>query len=86
MLPKACAPRWTRTLRDAEHSLLKDGKIARGWIYADTARGGYLLEGREPRRFPKVIFDGPSTGSHRVADAALAGAQGQCNDCAPSQP
>lgn len=40
-----------------EHLFLfrvKSGKIVHGRIYADTARGRDVLEGREPRRFPKL--------------------------------
>ncbi|MGT2455360.1 nuclear transport factor 2 family protein [Cupriavidus basilensis] len=40
-----------------EHLFLfrvKDGKIVYGRIYADTARGRDVLEGREPRRYPKL--------------------------------
>jgi ketosteroid isomerase-like protein len=40
-----------------EHLFLfrvRDGKIAYGRIYADTARGRDVLEGREPRRYPKA--------------------------------
>ncbi|MBC8751591.1 MULTISPECIES: nuclear transport factor 2 family protein [Paraburkholderia] len=33
-----------------------DGKITYGCIYADTARGRDVLEGREPRRYPKLIL------------------------------
>ncbi|ANN67106.1 nuclear transport factor 2 family protein [Bordetella bronchialis] len=43
-----------------EHCFLfrvKDGKIAYGRIYADTARGRDVLEGREPRRYPKLLLD-----------------------------
>lgn len=43
-----------------EHLFLfkvKDGAIVYGRIYADTARGRDVLEGREPRRFPKLSFD-----------------------------
>jgi len=36
---------------------IKDGKIVYGRIYADTARGRDVLEGRQPRKFPKVVFD-----------------------------
>ena len=36
---------------------VKDGKISYGRVYADTARGRDVLEGREPRRYPKVILD-----------------------------
>ena len=42
-----------------EHLFLfrvKDGKFVYGRIYADTARGRDVLEGREPRRFPKLIL------------------------------
>lgn len=40
-----------------EHLFLfrvRDGKIVYGRIYADTARGRDVLEGREPRRYPKL--------------------------------
>jgi len=40
-----------------EHLFLfrvKDSKIVWGRIYADTARGRDVLEGREPRRYPKI--------------------------------
>lgn len=40
-----------------EHLFLfkvKHGKITYGRIYADTARGRDVLEGREPRRYPKL--------------------------------
>jgi len=40
-----------------EHLFLfrvRDGKITYGRIYADTARGRDVLEGREPRRYPKI--------------------------------
>lgn len=40
-----------------EHLFLfrvKDGKIVYGRIYADTARGRDVLEGHEPRRYPKL--------------------------------
>jgi ketosteroid isomerase-like protein len=43
-----------------EHLFLfkvSDGKITYGRIYADTARGRDVLEGREPRRYPKIILD-----------------------------
>jgi ketosteroid isomerase-like protein len=43
-----------------EHLFLfkvSDGKIAYGRIYADTARGRDVLEGREPRRYPKLILN-----------------------------
>jgi ketosteroid isomerase-like protein len=43
-----------------EHLFLfkvRDGKIAYGRIYADTARGRDVLEGREPRRYPKHILN-----------------------------
>lgn len=43
-----------------EHCFLfrvKDGQIVYGRIYADTARGRDLLEGREPRRYPKLLLD-----------------------------
>lgn len=43
-----------------EHLFLfrvKDGKFSHGRIYADTARGRDVLEGREPRKYPKVILD-----------------------------
>jgi uncharacterized protein len=43
-----------------EHLFLfrvKDGKIVYGRIYADTARGRDVLEGREPRRYPKLILN-----------------------------
>lgn len=39
-----------------EHLFLfkvKEGKIVYGRIYADTAKGQDVLEGREPRSFPK---------------------------------
>ncbi|MGU7768672.1 nuclear transport factor 2 family protein [Burkholderia sp. MR1-5-21] len=42
-----------------EHLFLfqvRDGKIIHGRLYADTARGRDVLEGREPRRYPKVIL------------------------------
>ena len=42
-----------------EHLFLfrvRDGKIVYGRIYADTARGRDVLEGREPRRYPKLIL------------------------------
>jgi ketosteroid isomerase-like protein len=42
-----------------EHLFLfrvKDGKIVYGRIYADTARGRDVLEGREPRRYPKIVL------------------------------
>jgi ketosteroid isomerase-like protein len=42
-----------------EHLFLfrvEDGKIAWGRIYADTARGRDVLEGREPRRYPKLVL------------------------------
>ena len=42
-----------------EHLFLfrvKDGKIVWGRIYADTARGRDVLEGREPRRYPKLVL------------------------------
>ncbi|WP_321964659.1 nuclear transport factor 2 family protein [Paraburkholderia sp. J7] len=41
-----------------EHLFLfkvSDGKLVYGRIYADTARGRDLLEGREPRRYPKAL-------------------------------
>lgn len=40
-----------------EHCFLfrvKDGQIVYGRIYADTARGRDVLEGREPRRYPPM--------------------------------
>lgn len=43
-----------------EHLFLfkvRDGKIAYGRIYADTARGRDVLEGREPRRYAKLILN-----------------------------
>jgi ketosteroid isomerase-like protein len=43
-----------------EHFFLfkvRDGKISYGRIYADTARGRDVLEGREPRRYPKLILN-----------------------------
>ena len=36
---------------------VRDGKISYGRIYADTARGRDVLEGREPRRYPKLILN-----------------------------
>jgi ketosteroid isomerase-like protein len=42
-----------------EHLFLfrvKDNKIVWGRIYADTARGRDVLEGREPRRYPKLVL------------------------------
>lgn len=33
------------------------GRIVYGRIYADTARGRDVLEGREPRRYPKLVLD-----------------------------
>ncbi len=44
---------------ETEHLFLfgvRDGKLVYGRIYADTARGRELLEGREPRRYPKAIL------------------------------
>lgn len=44
-----------------EHLFLfrvKNGKIVYGRIYADTARGRDVLEGRQPRKYPKIILDG----------------------------
>lgn len=43
-----------------EHCFLfrvEDGQIVYGRIYADTARGRDVLEGREPRRYPKLLLD-----------------------------
>lgn len=43
-----------------EHLFLfnvSDGNITYGRIYADTARGRDVLEGREPRRYPKLILN-----------------------------
>lgn len=43
-----------------EHCFLfriKDGRIVYGRIYADTARGRDVLEGREPRKYPKLILE-----------------------------
>jgi ketosteroid isomerase-like protein len=43
-----------------EHCFLfrvKNDRIVYGRIYADTARGRDVLEGREPRRFPKLILE-----------------------------
>ncbi|OZI26346.1 limonene-1,2-epoxide hydrolase [Bordetella genomosp. 9] len=43
-----------------EHCFLfrvKDGNIVYGRIYADTARGRDVLEGRDPRRYPKLLLD-----------------------------
>lgn len=43
-----------------EHCFLfrvKDGRIVYGRIYADTARGRDVLEGREPKRYPKLILE-----------------------------
>jgi ketosteroid isomerase-like protein len=43
-----------------EHLFLfrvKDGKIVYGRIYADTARGRDVLEGRQPRKFPKLVLE-----------------------------
>lgn len=40
-----------------EHCFLfrvKDNRIVYGRIYADTARGRDVLEGREPRKYPKI--------------------------------
>lgn len=42
-----------------EHLFLfrvKEGKIVYGRIYADTARGRDVLEGRDPRKYPKLIL------------------------------
>jgi hypothetical protein len=42
-----------------EHLFLfkvRDGEIVYGRIYADTARGRDVLEGREPRRYPKIVL------------------------------
>jgi ketosteroid isomerase-like protein len=42
-----------------EHCFLfrvKNGRITYGRIYADTARGRDVLEGREPRQYPKLIL------------------------------
>jgi len=41
-----------------EHMFLfkvHDGQIVHGRLYADTARGRDILEGRPPQRYPKVI-------------------------------
>jgi len=43
-----------------EHCFLfriQDGQIVYGRIYADTARGRDVLEGREPRRYPKLLVN-----------------------------
>jgi ketosteroid isomerase-like protein len=43
-----------------EHLFLfrvKDGKIVYGRIYADTARGRDVLEGHQPRKYPKLILE-----------------------------
>lgn len=43
-----------------EHLFLfrvKNGKIVYGRIYADTARGRDVLEGHQPRKYPKLILD-----------------------------
>jgi hypothetical protein len=48
-----------------EHLFLfrvKKGKIVYGRIYADTARGRDVLEGREPRRYPKVNLGRTTSG------------------------
>jgi uncharacterized protein len=42
-----------------EHLFLfkvKDGKIVYGRIYADTAKGKDVLEGKEPKLYPKLDF------------------------------
>jgi hypothetical protein len=42
-----------------EHLFLfrvRDGRVVWGRIYADTARGRDVLEGREPRRYEKLIL------------------------------
>ena len=60
-IPVVARARTTRGFSmENQHMFLfrvKDGKIAWGRIYADTARGRDVLEGREPKRFPKVLFD-----------------------------
>lgn len=35
---------------------VKDGKIISGRIYADTAKGRDVLEGKEPKQYPKMDF------------------------------
>lgn len=43
-----------------EHLFLfrvKNGKIIYGRIYADTARGRDVLEGHQPRKYPKLILE-----------------------------
>jgi uncharacterized protein len=45
-------------LMENEHLFLfrvRDGRVVYGRLYADTARGRDVLEGREPRRYPKVV-------------------------------
>ena len=52
-------------LMENEHLFLfkaRDGCIVYGRLYADTARGRDVLEGHEPRRYPKLII-----GSERSA-------------------
>jgi uncharacterized protein len=52
-------------LMENEHLFLfkaRDGRIVYGRLYADTARGRDVLEGHEPRRYPKLII-----GSERSA-------------------
>ncbi|MEU6230647.1 nuclear transport factor 2 family protein [Streptomyces sp. NPDC047042] len=42
-----------------EHLFLfkvRDGKVIFGRLYADTARGRDVLEGREPRRYPRATL------------------------------
>lgn len=35
---------------------IKEGKIVYGRIYADTARGRDVLEGHQPKKFPKIVL------------------------------
>jgi hypothetical protein len=49
----------TGAVMENEHLFLfkvKDGKIVYGRIYADTAKGRDVLEGREPKLYPKMSF------------------------------
>jgi ketosteroid isomerase-like protein len=42
-----------------EHLFLfkvRDGKVVFGRLYADTARGRDVIEGREPRRYPRATL------------------------------